>query len=127
MLRFPTTRRKQRAVTSSISENAAVVVPPLKDNFHLMAMATQVRCGSATQGQLPSDGNGNPSTVLDVISGKSKLRRSYTSLLMAGSKLLEECCEVMKLEKRPSIDDNCDQLEVAEYVDEIYWQSSLCQ
>ena len=26
----------------------------------------------------------------------------------------------MKLEKLPSIDDNCNQLEVAEYVDEIY-------
>ncbi|KAM4080392.1 hypothetical protein ACJW30_11G012300 [Castanea mollissima] len=83
------------------------------------------------KGQRPSDGNGNPSILLDVISRKSKLRRSYTSLLMAGSKLLEECCEVMKLEKEnekgPRIDDNCNQLEVAEYVDEIYWQSSLCQ
>lgn len=34
--------------------------------------------------------------------------------------LLEGCGEVMKLEKLPSIDDNCNQLEVAEYVDEIY-------
>lgn len=57
-------------MTSSISENAAVVVPH-----------------EATQGQLPSDGNGNPSTVLDVISMKLKLRRSYTSLLKAGSKV----------------------------------------
>ena len=41
----------------------------------------------ATQGQLPSDGNANPSTVSDVIPKKSKQRRSYTSLLMAGSKV----------------------------------------
>jgi hypothetical protein len=34
--------------------------------------------------------------------------------------LLEECGEVMELEKLPSIDDNGNQLEVAEYVDEIY-------
>ncbi|KAK4594969.1 hypothetical protein RGQ29_018630 [Quercus rubra] len=96
-------KNKEEAVTSSISENAAIVVPY-----------------EATQGQLPPDGNGNPSTVSDVIPKKSKRRRSYTSLLMAGSKLLEGCGEVMKLEKLPSIDDNCNQLEVAEYVDEIY-------
>lgn len=63
-------KNKEEAVTSSISENAAVVVPH-----------------EATQGQLPSDGNGNPSTVSDVIPRKSKRRRSYTSLLMAGSKV----------------------------------------
>lgn len=34
--------------------------------------------------------------------------------------LLEKCGEVMKLEKLPSIDDYRNQLEVAEYVDEIY-------
>jgi hypothetical protein len=34
-------------------------------------------------------------------------------------KLLEKC-EVMKLETLPIIDDNRNQLEVAEYVDEIY-------
>lgn len=34
--------------------------------------------------------------------------------------LLEKCGEVMKMEKLPSIDDYRNQLEVAEYVDEIY-------
>jgi hypothetical protein len=34
--------------------------------------------------------------------------------------LLEKCGEVMQLEKLPSIDDYRNQLEVAEYVDEIY-------
>lgn len=63
-------KNKEEAVTSSISENAAIVVPY-----------------EATQGQLPPDGNGNPSTVSDVIPKKSKRRRSYTSLLMAGSKV----------------------------------------
>ena len=68
LLQSPLRSKEKEAVTSSISEN--VVVPH-----------------EATQGQLPSDGSGNPSTVLDVISRKSKLRRSYTSLLMAGSKV----------------------------------------
>lgn len=34
--------------------------------------------------------------------------------------LIEKCGEAMKAEKLPSIDDICNQLEVAEYVDEIY-------
>ena len=34
--------------------------------------------------------------------------------------LLGKCGEVMQLEKLPSIDDYRNQLEVAEYVDEIY-------
>ncbi|KAM4080389.1 hypothetical protein ACJW30_11G012200 [Castanea mollissima] len=114
-------KNKEEAVTSSISENAAVVVPYEATQGQLpSAGAAVVVPHEATQGQLPSDGNGNPSTVSDVIPKKSKRRRSYTSLLMAGSKLLEGCGEVMKLEKLPSIDDNCNQLEVAEYVDEIY-------
>ncbi|CAN1155625.1 Putative cyclin-B3-1 [Linum perenne] len=58
---------------------------------------------------------------LDIISNKkSRRRRSYTSLLMTRSKLLEEHRIL------PSIDDNCNQLDVAEYVDDIYqyyWSS----
>ncbi|KAL0009463.1 hypothetical protein SO802_010965 [Lithocarpus litseifolius] len=114
-------KNKEEALTSSISENAAVVVLYEATQGQLPSDgAAGVVPHEATQGQLPSDGNGNPSTVSDAIPRKSKRRRSYTSLLMAGSKLLEECGEVMKLEKLPSIDDNCNQLEVAEYVDEIY-------
>ncbi|XP_010033607.2 cyclin-B1-5 isoform X3 [Eucalyptus grandis] len=51
---------------------------------------------------------------------KPQRRRSYTSLLMARSKFLGENGEVLKLEKLPSIDDSSNQLEVAEYVDDIY-------
>uniref|UniRef100_A0A2P2JUJ9 B-like cyclin n=1 Tax=Rhizophora mucronata TaxID=61149 RepID=A0A2P2JUJ9_RHIMU len=51
---------------------------------------------------------------------KSDRRRSFTSLLMSGSESLEKPGEVSKKEKLPSIDDNCNQLEVAEYVDDIY-------
>ncbi|KAM7251291.1 hypothetical protein ACFE04_023174 [Oxalis oulophora] len=62
-------------------------------------------------------GSGNPSTNASAISGNRR-RRSYTSLLMAGSKFLEEHREVKQ--ELPNIDDSCNQLDVAEYVDDIY-------
>ncbi|XP_062168522.1 putative cyclin-B3-1 isoform X2 [Alnus glutinosa] len=97
-------KNKEDAVASSLPENIAIVVPH-----------------EAAQGQLSSDADGNPRTVSDIIARrKSDRRRSYTSSLMARSKLLEKCGEVMKMEKLPSIDDYRNQLEVAEYVDEIY-------
>ncbi|XP_059441345.1 putative cyclin-B3-1 [Corylus avellana] len=97
-------KNKEVAVSSSIPENIAIVIPH-----------------EAAQGQLSSDSDGNPRTISDIISRrKSDRRKSYTSSLMARSKLLEKCGEVMQLEKLPSIDDFRNQLEVAEYVDEIY-------
>ncbi|KAI4368295.1 hypothetical protein MLD38_016869 [Melastoma candidum] len=51
---------------------------------------------------------------------KPKRRRSYTSSLMARSKFLSDHGEVFMEEKLPDIDDCTNQLEVAEYVDEIY-------
>ena len=81
-------KNKEEAVTFSISENAAIVVPYEATQGQLpSAGAAVVVPHEATQGQLPPDGNGNPSTVSDVIPKKSKRRRSYTSLLMAGSKV----------------------------------------
>ncbi|XP_048325412.2 putative cyclin-B3-1 isoform X2 [Ziziphus jujuba] len=74
----------------------------------------------ATCTELPSDRNCKPSTSDTTGMGKSNRRRSYTSLLMGRSKLLEEHGEVMEQEKLPSIDDDGNQLEVADYVDEIY-------
>ncbi|KAK6917072.1 Cyclin, C-terminal domain [Dillenia turbinata] len=56
----------------------------------------------------------------DSLRRTSNRRRSYTSLLMASSMTLEEQGELMKLERLPNIDDKCNHLEVAEYVDEIY-------
>ncbi|XP_031393076.1 putative cyclin-B3-1 isoform X2 [Punica granatum] len=55
-----------------------------------------------------------------IVKGKAGRRRSYTSLLMARSKFLGEHGEVVKQENVPNIDDGSNQLEVAEYVDEIY-------
>ncbi|KAB2636919.1 cyclin-B3-1 [Pyrus ussuriensis x Pyrus communis] len=67
----------------------------------------------ATQGELPSEANCSQSASTI----KSNRRRSYTSLLMTGSK---DRVEALKAEELPSIDDDCNQLEVSDYVDEIY-------
>ncbi|KAH9646242.1 putative cyclin-B3-1 [Citrus sinensis] len=98
------TKKKKDVVRSSPLENIASVVSH-----------------EAIQGKPSIDGNTNSSTnSSDIISKKkSDRRRSYTSLLMAKSKLIDENGEV-KMENLPGIDDDCNQLEVAEYVDEIY-------
>lgn len=68
-------KNKEEAVASSLSENTALVVPH-----------------EATRGQLQSDGNGYPSTASDIIAKrKSNRRRSFTSLLMARSKVEAYC------------------------------------
>ncbi|KAM1796276.1 hypothetical protein ACFX11_036532 [Malus domestica] len=73
----------------------------------------------ATQGELPSEANCSQSAST-IISRRKSNRRSYTSLLMTGSRLLEDRVEALKEEELPSIDDDCKQLEVSDYVDEIY-------
>ncbi|PHU13223.1 hypothetical protein BC332_20153 [Capsicum chinense] len=51
---------------------------------------------------------------------KSDRRKSFTCLLMARSKLLKEQCGGVKLEDLSHIHDNCNHLDVTEYVDDIY-------
>ncbi|XP_055823059.1 putative cyclin-B3-1 [Solanum dulcamara] len=51
---------------------------------------------------------------------KSDRRKSFTCLLMARSKLLKEQCGSVKLENLSNIYDNCNHLEVTEYVYDIY-------
>ncbi|CAN6689085.1 unnamed protein product [Malus baccata var. baccata] len=96
------------AATSSKTEK--VVTAFLPDNVK----------HEATQVELPSVENSRQSASIIISRRKSNRRRSYTSLLMTGSKLLEERVEAMKEEELPSIDDDCNQLEVSDYVDEIY-------
>ncbi|XP_019094225.1 PREDICTED: putative cyclin-B3-1 isoform X5 [Camelina sativa] len=75
-----------------------------------------------TQGQSSSSENKDPTTkVLDVTAKpKSKRRKSFTSLLVTGSKFDEKNGDTALPEKLPNIDDESNQLEVAEYVDDIY-------
>ncbi|XP_031283375.1 putative cyclin-B3-1 [Pistacia vera] len=98
-------KKKEKVVRSSPPENIALVVSD-----------------ETTQGKPLIDGNTNPSTDSsdNIARRKSDRRRTYTSLLMARSKFIEDQGEVIEQEKLPSIDDDCNQLEVAEYVDEIY-------
>uniref|UniRef100_A0A5B6YQ56 Putative cyclin-B3-1 isoform X2 n=1 Tax=Davidia involucrata TaxID=16924 RepID=A0A5B6YQ56_DAVIN len=99
-------KRKEEVATSSQHENIVSIVPQEQP----------------AQVEFPSDGNSNLGTdTSDVIARRTSYRRkSYTSLLMARSKLLEDHGGVMKLENLPSIYDDCNHLEVAEYVDDIY-------
>ncbi|GAV84561.1 Cyclin_N domain-containing protein/Cyclin_C domain-containing protein, partial [Cephalotus follicularis] len=107
---------KSKSVVSISSKEEEILTSFLQENIALKAS------DEAIKGQPSSDGSMNPSkSTSDVISRKkSNRRRSYTSLLMERSKILEDHGEVMYQEKLPNIDDGCNQLEVAEYVDEIY-------
>ncbi|KAJ4705769.1 Cyclin [Melia azedarach] len=96
--------KKKEVVRSSFPKNTASVVSH-----------------DVIQGKPSIDDSTNPSTNSSnvITRRKSNRRRSYTSVLMASLKLIGENGEV-KQEHLPRIDDNCNQLEVAEYVDEIY-------
>ncbi|CBI24160.3 unnamed protein product, partial [Vitis vinifera] len=98
-------KNKEKLVPSSLPESIGFVGPY-----------------QPAQGELPPDGNASTSTNTSDINNrrKSDRRRSFTLSLMTRSKQLEEHGEFRKLEKLPSIDDNCNHLEVAEYVEEIY-------
>ncbi|KAG6758098.1 hypothetical protein POTOM_038434 [Populus tomentosa] len=97
---------KKRESAASCPENKAFVAHE------------EVTQGEPSPDSSNKSGADNKSNVITI--RKSSQRRSYTSLLMTGSKLLEEHGEVIEQEKLPSIDDTFNQLEVAEYVDEIY-------
>ncbi|XWS10563.1 hypothetical protein CRYUN_Cryun38cG0006400 [Craigia yunnanensis] len=81
-----------------------------------------VICNEASQMDLLSNGTCDASTDMpDILARKkAKRRRSYTSLLMTRSKLLEDCGGVKEEEKLSGIDNDGNSLEVAQYVDDIY-------
>ncbi|KAJ6902507.1 cyclin-B3-1 isoform X3 [Populus alba x Populus x berolinensis] len=101
----PISSKKKKPVTS-FPENMPLVI------------ANEVTQGEPSSDNNKMSGANHKSDVITI--GKSSRRRSYTSLLMTRSKLLEEHGEVIEQEKLPSIDDTSNQLEVAEYVDAIY-------
>ncbi|GFY99300.1 cyclin b3;1 [Actinidia rufa] len=100
--------RTKDEVVKVLSENRALIVPR----------------GQPAQRVLPSDLDSNiDANMSDInVRRKSDRRKSFTSSLMARSKvvLLEEHGGVMKQDSLPRIYDDCNHLEVAEYVDEIY-------
>ncbi|KAA0062803.1 putative cyclin-B3-1 isoform X1 [Cucumis melo var. makuwa] len=76
---------------------------------------------ASIQGKDTSEPTCNPSTSTDLtVKRKVGRRRSYTSFLVAGAKLLDKCAVDTEIANLPSIDNDYDQMEVAEYVEEIY-------
>ncbi|XP_062012118.1 putative cyclin-B3-1 isoform X1 [Rosa rugosa] len=118
-LKVPESRGMQPKYTSGPNKLASVTATTSKTQKAVEFVIAEDVKQETTQGEVPSDGNCSK-TASDIISRRnSSRRRSYTSLLMTGSKLLEERVEAMK-EELPSIDNHCNQLEVSDYVDEIY-------
>ncbi|KAE9592814.1 putative cyclin [Lupinus albus] len=89
--------------SSSLLENGSVIVSDDTNQVHL-----------------PSNDESNHKIDLSFIPRKkSSRRKSYTTSLMERSKFLKES-EVTEQDNLPDIDNECNQLEVSEYIDEIY-------
>ncbi|CAH8388994.1 unnamed protein product [Eruca vesicaria subsp. sativa] len=113
----PVGRSKSRSVSSIPSpEEEAAPALSLPEEVETKAVKEDTQEGSSSNEQT------DPVTkVLDVTARpKSKRRKSFTSLLVAGSKFDGKNDETEQQVKLPSIDDESNQLEVAEYVDDIY-------
>ncbi|XP_017244895.1 putative cyclin-B3-1 [Daucus carota subsp. sativus] len=101
-------KRENKVLTTSLS---SIKRPPLV-----------VANKQPAQDELASDSNSNEvqNASDDIARKKSGRRRSYTTLLMATSKLLKEQIKNDEQDCLPNIDQDSNHLDVAEYVDEIY-------
>ncbi|CAN8289159.1 unnamed protein product [Cochlearia groenlandica] len=111
----PVGRSKSRSISSTPSEEAASALT-LPEKVETEGLKED------TQGESSSNDKADPTTkVLDVTAkSKSERRKSFTSLLVSGSKFDEKNGDNTQPEKLPSIDDESNELEVAEYVEDIY-------
>ncbi|XAR67252.1 hypothetical protein NMG60_11001938 [Bertholletia excelsa] len=110
-------RRSKCVSGMNKSTSGAAVSYRKKDE--LVTSLPETRESSASQEQ-PAQ-TSNQTTVSDSLpTRKSSRRKSFTSLLMARSKLLDAYTGATKQEKLPAIYDDRNHLEVTEYVDEIY-------
>ncbi|KAK4285657.1 hypothetical protein QN277_002326 [Acacia crassicarpa] len=111
-----TSKSKSKSAASTSSQDEEGVALSLPEN-NLPAVSND-----ANEGQLRSVADSNPRTKSFEITGrkKSTRRKSYTTLLLERSKLLKENGEITEQDNLPNIDDECNQLEVSEYIDEIY-------
>ncbi|KHG18821.1 Putative cyclin-B3-1 -like protein [Gossypium arboreum] len=118
-----TQRASKSKCSSGLKKQASVAAISSKKDIECTLPANNVAAISseASQKDLMSNGNSDASINMpDILTRKkAKRRRSYTSLLMTGSKLLEGN-GVKEEEKLPGIDKDDNPLEVAQYVDEIY-------
>ncbi|PPR99967.1 hypothetical protein GOBAR_AA20700 [Gossypium barbadense] len=118
-----TQRASKSKCSSGLKKQASVAAISSKKDIECTLPANNVAAISseASQKDLMSNGNSDASINMpDILTRKkAKRRRSYTSLLMTRSKLLEGN-GVKEEEKLPGIDKDDNPLEVAQYVDEIY-------
>ncbi|XP_017980023.1 PREDICTED: putative cyclin-B3-1 isoform X3 [Theobroma cacao] len=124
-LRAPNAQRTSKSKCSS-GFKKPVYVAAISSEKDLLCSHTEnnatIISNEINRRDLPSNGNSDASTNMpDILSRKKTTRRrSYTSLLMTRSKLLEDYGGVKEEEKLPGIDNDGNPLEVAQYVDEIY-------
>ncbi|KAG4133329.1 hypothetical protein ERO13_D08G090000v2 [Gossypium hirsutum] len=118
-----TQRASKSKCSSGLKKQVSVAAISSKKDIECTLPANNVAAISseASQKDLLSNGNSDASINMpDILTRKkAKRRRSYTSLLMTRSKLLEGN-GVKEEEKLPGIDKDDNPLEVAQYVDEIY-------
>ncbi|KAE8687160.1 Cyclin b3,1, putative isoform 2 [Hibiscus syriacus] len=118
----------QRASKSKCSSglgkpvNAAAITSEKDIGCTLLENNVATISSEASQRDHTSNGDSDTSINMPgaLAKKKGRRRRSYTSLLMAGSKLLEGNGGVKEEEKLPCIDNDDNPLEVSQYVDEIY-------
>ncbi|KAJ4879369.1 cyclin b3 [Raphanus sativus] len=112
----PVGRSKSGSVSSIPSTEEAASALSLPEQVETKGLKEDTQEGSSS-----NEKTDQVTKVLDVTARpKSKRRKSFTSLLVAGSKFDGKSDETEQQEKLPSIDDESNQLEVAEYVDDIY-------
>ncbi|XP_058747291.1 putative cyclin-B3-1 isoform X3 [Vicia villosa] len=119
--------KDEEKVSSSLpkdEENVSSSLPKDEESgsLSLPENSSMVISDGANQRHQPSDGDSGLRTDLsELIPRKSSSRRkSYTTSLMEKSKILKENGEVKKQDSLPNIDDECNHLEVSEYIDDIY-------
>ncbi|WJX87506.1 hypothetical protein P8452_69690 [Trifolium repens] len=97
--------KDEEKVSLSLSENSSVVISD-----------------DANQKHRPSEGESSLKTDFSELipRKRSSRRKSYTTSLMEKSKILKENGEVRGQDNLPNIDDECNHLEVSEYIDDIY-------
>ncbi|KAF3496684.1 hypothetical protein DY000_02054958, partial [Brassica cretica] len=112
----PVGRRKSGSVSSIPSTEEAASALSLPEQVETKGLKEDIQEGSSSNEKTDA-----VTKVLDVTARpKSKRRKSFTSLLVTGLKFDGKNDDTEQKEKLPSIDDESNQLEVAEYVDDIY-------
>ncbi|XP_027356813.1 putative cyclin-B3-1 [Abrus precatorius] len=109
-------QNKSKSTAATLPQDDETVSLPIPENSSMTVF------DDANQTNLPCDGESNLRADLSefIPRKKSSRRKSYTISLIERSKFLEENGDVREQDNLPNIDNKCNQLEVSEYIDEIY-------